>query len=173
MLKFIKISDVFILKLFNNNIKCSILDTIMPLITYLGSFQFALSYCLIALIYPNTLTVNLGIRNSATLISSTVIVQLLKRKIVRIRPFEVVENLYIKKIQIDQYSFPSGHTAAAFSLAMSTSFYFPNLAFVLFLLASAVAISRMYLGVHYPSDIVAAIIISILSSTVTGILINL
>lgn len=172
MLKYIKSGDILLLRLFNTRIKCRVLDAIMPVITYLGSVQFSLMYCMLALISPSSSIVHLGVKTSGSLTISTIIVQLLKRKIIRIRPFEVLENLYIKKVQIDPYSFPSGHTAAAFSMAISATLLFPTLGLLYIALATTVAISRMYLGVHYPSDVVVAAIIAIISVFVVNILAN-
>jgi undecaprenyl-diphosphatase len=51
-------------------------------------------------------------------------------------------------------SFPSGHASTGFAAATMLSFAFPRLAPLLLLLASAVAFSRVYVGVHYPLDVV-------------------
>ena len=51
-------------------------------------------------------------------------------------------------------SFPSGHAATSFAAATMLSFAFPRLAPALFLLAAAVAFSRVYVGVHYPLDVI-------------------
>ena len=51
-------------------------------------------------------------------------------------------------------SFPSGHAATSFAGATILSFAFPRLAPLLYLLATAVAFSRVYVGVHYPLDVV-------------------
>jgi undecaprenyl-diphosphatase len=107
-----------------------------------------------------------------SLIISTILVQLLKRRIIRVRPFEVLENLHIKKIQIDPYSFPSGHTAASFSLAISATLLFSTLGLIFLSLAVTVGISRMYLGVHYPSDVAVAVIIAALSAFTANLLTN-
>jgi undecaprenyl-diphosphatase len=51
-------------------------------------------------------------------------------------------------------SFPSGHAATSFAAATMLSFAFPALAPALFVLAVAVAFSRVYVGVHYPLDVI-------------------
>lgn len=56
-------------------------------------------------------------------------------------------------------SFPSGHAATSFAGATVLAFAFPKLAPVLYLLAAAIAFSRVYLGVHYPLDILAGAIL--------------
>jgi undecaprenyl-diphosphatase len=63
-------------------------------------------------------------------------------------------------------SFPSGHSAAAFAFATAASAELPPLAPVLLPLAAAVAYSRVHIGVHYPSDVVAGVAIGIGSGAV-------
>jgi undecaprenyl-diphosphatase len=59
-------------------------------------------------------------------------------------------------------SFPSGHAATSFAAATIMSFAFPRLAPFLFVLAALVAWSRVYVGVHYPLDIIGGALLGIL-----------
>ena len=59
-------------------------------------------------------------------------------------------------------SFPSGHAATSFAAATILTFAFPRLGPLLFVLASAVAFSRVYVGVHYPLDILAGAVLGVL-----------
>lgn len=165
LLKYLQIGDLFLLRLFNSKIKCKVLDFIMPPITYLGSLSFTTVYCIVTLMYPNDHIQSLGKKLSLTLIISTLVSHIIKVSVNRIRPFIRIQNLNIKKIGIDKYSFPSGHTTAAFSMAISTALLFPSLLFICVGLAFLVGISRMYIGVHYPSDVIVGILIGSSCST--------
>lgn len=165
LLKYLQIGDLFLLRLFNNKIKCKILDLTMPAITYLGSFVFTIAYCIGTLIHPNDSIHSLGKTVSLSLLISSAISHVVKVSVNRIRPFLKIQNLNIKKIGIDKYSFPSGHTTAAFSIAVSTSLLFPSLLSISVVLAFLVGISRMYLGVHYPSDVLVGMLLGSSCST--------
>jgi undecaprenyl-diphosphatase len=102
----------------------------------------------------------------ATLVGSHVIVQLLKRIIVRGRPAEVCD-LEATIREPDRYSFPSGHATASMAVALAYGAAFPAFAVPLLLLAILVGFSRIRLGVHYPSDVLAGQLIAGATAAVT------
>lgn len=80
---------------------------------------------------------------------------LLKRLFVRERPFITHTAIDPAAAPLDRYSFPSGHTLHAVSFAWQASAHFPELGWVLLPLAALIAGSRVVLGLHYPSDVLA------------------
>jgi undecaprenyl-diphosphatase len=88
--------------------------------------------------------------------------KLIKNGIKRNRPFEVLAGVQRRIIPSDQFSFPSGHTAAAVVMATLIAAHFPFLALPAFAWALSVGFSRVFLGVHYPTDILAGIAIGLL-----------
>ena len=80
---------------------------------------------------------------------------LLKRKFKRNRPQDYLTDFEAKIKPSDQFSFPSGHTAAAFVMAIQLMVFFPAFILLGFLWATAIGISRVALGVHFPGDIIA------------------
>lgn len=81
----------------------------------------------------------------------------IKYAIDRERPFDRYPDLIEKRVSVSSASFPSGHTATAFSLATSLSIRYPKWYVIApgYLWACSVGFARMNEGVHYPSDVIA------------------
>ena len=167
LLEYISHRDIYLLKMINNSWNCKTLDFIMPAMTYLGSFSFMFIFCTAAFLLSNALLSTIAVKAMISVTLSTGIGKILKVSVTRLRPFINIPNLNIKKISIDKYSFPSGHTAAAFSLAVIIALYFPIFGFITIPLAFCVGISRMYIGVHYPTDVIVGMFIGTTCSFVT------
>ncbi|WP_083438720.1 phosphatase PAP2 family protein [Caldimonas brevitalea] len=80
---------------------------------------------------------------------------LLKRWAGRPRPFVACQDIRACTRALDQFSFPSGHTLHAVAFSTVLLQYFPALAFVLLPFTLLIALSRVVLGLHYPSDVLA------------------
>jgi undecaprenyl-diphosphatase len=84
-----------------------------------------------------------------------VLYSLLKRLFVRERPFITHRAISQAAAPLDRYSFPSGHTLHAVSFTWQACAHFPELAWVLVPLTALIAGSRVVLGLHYPTDVLA------------------
>jgi undecaprenyl-diphosphatase len=90
---------------------------------------------------------------------ATAIYKWLKGRTLRPRPYEVHQDISLTGIPLDRFSFPSGHTLHAVAFSTVTLFYYPALAWLLLPFTMLVALSRVVLGLHYPSDVLAGALI--------------
>jgi undecaprenyl-diphosphatase len=90
----------------------------------------------------------------------------------RQRPF-VNRDVMVVGIRTADASFPSGHTASSFAAATALSTFYPNVAPLVYGLATLVAASRVHLGHHFPSDAAVGALIGIASGTLTAWMIKL
>ncbi len=88
---------------------------------------------------------------------------LLKNSLKRRRPQEAMPDFRSIIVAADRFSFPSGHTSAAFLLATSLTLVYQEPAMAMYAWATAIAFSRVILGVHYPGDTLAG---AIMGSTI-------
>lgn len=144
---------------FNNFIKCRFLDIIMPLVTKLGSASISICIPLIMVIFGDENIKKLGIECLTAITSSHLLVQILKRMISRERPYNIFKNINTFGMTLKDSSWPSGHTTASFSLATTISMNLPYIGVMVIGLALIVGISRIYLAVHYPSDVLSGLLI--------------
>jgi len=89
----------------------------------------------------------------------TLLYKMLKRKTSRPRPYQVHSDVVCAGEVLDQFSFPSGHTLHAVGFSIIAIAYFPMLIWLLLPFTLLVAASRVVLGLHYPSDVMAGALI--------------
>ena len=167
--------DGDILIFIQEHIRNGVLDHFFPYITRLGDagiFWIILTFVLLCF----KKTRKAGIYSALGLIGSLLVNNMiLKPLVARTRPYDCQELIdrgliLIGKAEHD-YSFPSGHTAASFASAVSMYRYLPKkwMSISAIVLATLIALSRLYIGVHYPTDVLGGFI----SGLVIGIAVNL
>lgn len=159
----IKKSDIAIFFLFNRKLRCQFLSFLMKCITQLGSTTFSIILAAAMLIIGRDLPEKAALRLTIVLILSQVIAQTIKRIVDRPRPYKTLKQVIAIKPPACKYSFPSGHTCAAFSMAFVLAKGLPTLSPFFFGMALLVGISRMYLGFHYPTDVTVGAVIAYIS----------
>ena len=158
--------DLPILDWIQANMANPFLDFIMPIITLLGDAGIFWIACAVILLFTKKYRkVGLGM-GIALLMGLVVCNMILKPSVGRIRPYDFQEtlgvtiNLLIEK-QHD-FSFPSGHTIASFEACTVLLLGDKKLGIPATLLAILIAFSRLYLYVHYPTDVIASVILGTL-----------
>ncbi len=100
----------------------------------------------------------LGAAGTASVLS-ILLFQWLKRLTGRRRPCHIEPHCWATLLPPDQFSFPSGHTMTAFAVAVPLSLFYPSLMIGLLFCALSIAMSRILLGMHFLSDVVAGALI--------------
>jgi len=98
---------------------------------------------------------HLGLRIAAATLGATALSQTLKRSLTRARPDASIAGFEPLAENPDRFSFPSGHTAAAFAVAVAFAGEPGGIGPLALLLATGIGLSRVYLGAHYPLDVAA------------------
>lgn len=159
MINFLSNLDGNILLWIQEFIRNSICTPIFVTITHLGDGGAIWIIISIALLFHKK-TRKMGILCIISLLGSLIVNNLiLKNLVARVRPYEVVDGLkLIIEKQVD-LSFPSGHTGASFAAAVTIYQCAKNKKYgiLAIIFASLIAFSRLYVGVHYPTDVITAL----------------
>lgn len=92
---------------------------------------------------------------------------IIKNLFARIRPYEVIDGLILLVGKAPDYSFPSGHTGSAFALAVVIFMVMDRkYGIIALVLASLMGFSRLYVGIHYPSDVLGGVILGVVTSVI-------
>ena len=154
--------DMAILDLIQSNIRTGFMDAIMPFITQLGDAGLIWIILSIGLIIPKK-TRKIGFVMIIALILNGIICNIiLKPMLARIRPFDVNTAIKLLINKPRDFSFPSGHTSASFTAASVLFFRKSKLFVPSLVLAFLISFSRLYLYVHYPSDVLAGLVLGVL-----------
>lgn len=165
MLQFLSELDGGILLWIQDYLRNPVLTPILKVITTLGNGgAIWILLTLLLLMLPKTRKV--GCMMMAALLGTLLINNiLLKNLVARTRPYEVIEGLTYLVRRPSEYSFPSGHAGSSFAAACVMLRKLPKrYGIPAFVLAVLIALSRLYVGVHYPSDVLFGVISGILIS---------
>ena len=158
--------DLPILHWIADNLHCEFLDFLMPIITLFGEAGiFWIATALVLILIPKTRRMGLGM-GVALLIGLILCNLTLKPLCARIRPYDYELLHYGTEIKLlvealHDYSFPSGHTIASFECAAVILMHNKKWGIAAMVLAVLIAFSRLYLYVHYPTDVLTSIVLGV------------
>lgn len=162
--------NVDLFNFINHNLQNPVLDILMPFYTNFGCFEAMLTFCIVAIIISVAMK-NKKARQIAclcliSLLVADLIVLILKHIVAEPRPFVTLDNVRLLVVENDPYSFPSGHSSSTFAVLSTLIFKFRNklLTVVLLFFALLMGFSRIYVGVHYPFDVLFGLIFGVLSA---------
>ncbi len=152
-------AELAILDLIQSDLRCAFLDTLMPLISALGNGGMIwFLWSVLLLLFPKS-------RRTGTTMAAGLFLEIfccnvvLKPLIGRVRPCDVNTTVQLLISRPTDYSFPSGHTGSAFAAASVLCLERRRGRFAAWILAVLIAFSRLYLYVHYPTDVLAGMML--------------
>ena len=165
--------DVGFLLFLQDSVRNPILNSIMIFITSLGNGGMLWIAATILLMIPKK-TRKVGLMSAIALLGSLIINNnLIKNLVQRPRPFRTFPELQIIIPTPSEFSFPSGHTSSSFAAAAVFYRHLPKkLGVPSVVLAGLIGFSRLYVGVHYPTDVLAGVIMGILLSYMAEFLVD-
>ena len=155
--------EISVLDWISEYLHCVFLDYLMPVITHLG--DHGLLWILLAIVllcFPKERPK--GIQVALALFFSFLICNVIVKNLFgRIRPFDLVEGVRLLITALDDFSFPSGHTSSSFAAAFVLLYRRSKGRFLALALAILISFSRLYLYVHFPTDVLFGVLTGVLS----------
>ena len=158
--------DLPVLDWIAENLYCGFLDAVMPVITLLGDAGiFWIAIAAVLLFIPKYRKVGLGM-GVALILGLLVCNVAMKPLIARPRPYDYqLEHFGVTvKLLIEaqhDFSFPSGHTIASFEAATVLLLHSKKAGIPAMILSALIAFSRLYLYVHYPTDVLTSVVLGV------------
>jgi undecaprenyl-diphosphatase len=155
----------------NQTSQIRLIRDLFRLVSRLGDGLFWYSLMLLILLFEGRDGLLPVLHMALAGLSGTLLYKWLKGKTLRPRPFEVHQDIFLTGKPLDKFSFPSGHTLHAVVFGLVAINYYPALSFIIMPFVSMVALSRVVLGLHYPSDVIAGAIIGSLIAALSFLLV--
>jgi len=173
-MNYLNTAEIGILDAIQEHIACPFLDAVFPVITMLGEAGiFWIVTAVILLFFKKTRRA--GIAMGLALIMGLIIGNLCMKNIFqRVRPYDWNPDAVLLIEKLSDFSFPSGHTLASFEAAgvlMLT--HRKRLGYPALAIAILVAFSRLYLYVHYPTDVLTSVVLGLLFAWIAAKVIDL
>ncbi|MCM3117366.1 phosphatase PAP2 family protein [Neobacillus sp. MER 74] len=149
----------------NRHFDKSVLNLFFRMVTHLGGARFTIAATLLLIMFSPREARLIAIASALALSASHIPVHFVKLLFPRKRPYLIIEKTKVPENPLQDHSFPSGHTTAIFSVIIPYVLFIPHLSFILIPLGLFVGISRIYLGLHYPSDVIAGGILGSLTGS--------
>ena len=164
--------EIKILDFIQEHLRCEFLDNIMVLLTRLADDGIVWIVLAISLLCFKQ-TRKMGITLSLALVLGLVIGNIgLKNLFARVRPYDVNNSVNLLIEKLSDFSFPSGHTRCCFESGMAMFLCDKRFGKVAFVLGGLIGFSRMYLYVHYPTDVLAGAILGLLNGFIAFIIVD-
>lgn len=165
----LNLAEADILLWIQEHVRIELLDNIMPYVSAINNAGFLVIITVIVLMLWKRYRY-VGFAAFGSLATEFIIVNLLiKPSVQRIRPFYVQEMLQLLGDLPTDYSFPSGHTGSAFAVATVILLCMPKrYGITAIVMAFLIAISRLYNAAHYPTDVLAGMIMGIITGVISS-----
>lgn len=143
------------------HLTCPLLDGLMPFVSALSAHgEIWILLAVVLLCAPKTRRV--GMTMGLTLLLGFLIGNVaLKNLVARIRPYELATDVTLLVERLHDFAFPSGHTLASFGAATALTLYHRRWGIAALTLAAVIGFSRLYLFVHYPTDVLAGALLGV------------
>lgn len=164
--------ELGILNFIQDKISGPVFDKIMPIVSLFGDkgiFWIALTVLLLLFRKTRPLGLSMAIALSLGFIFGNMVI---KNLVGRTRPYEYNSEIRLLVNKLSDYSFPSGHSLASFEAATCIFIRYKKWGVAALLLAAAIAFSRLYLYVHFPSDVLAGTVLGIIFAVTGSLIVN-
>jgi len=167
--------DISLFYLLNGKASNALLDFVMPILTNLDYWRIPLILLgvLLAIFGKRRGRITVLLLVFGIALSDQMCNSLIKPLVGRIRPCNILENVHLLINCTNSFSFPSSHATNIFTGTILLSFFYRKIRIPLLIIAVLVAYSRVYVGVHYPFDVLGGTALGILCALLVIVLYKL